>query len=772
MTRFSRKSYSLALLVAFFMVGFAAIVAQVVLTREFLVVLYGNELCIGVILASWLLGIGLGAWLGALTADRFGYARGIFMAGLAALALALPLQIAAVRGARGLLGVGAGEMISLLAMLTFCPLVTAPSSLLVGFLFPFAGRLSAEARGEAVAGVAELYIAESAGSLAGGLIFTFLLVELLLPLQAALLNAALMAVGGFAVALSVERPVLRRAAAGLFLAAVVFAGLALPNVAVDWDRRLALMRWRQNAGEIEPVATADSRFQHLDVGRIGEQFSVYFNGSVAGYAPADFSHAQLTHFLLAQHPNPRTVLLIGDGTEGMLPALLEHPLERLDYVLLDDEVLRLTAPLKSDEQLEALRDSRLHVHFGDGRGFLRSTARRFDAIVTLVPPPSTAMLNRYYTVEFFREARSHLTAGGVFIISLPMTPGHIGGIVGAYVGSIAEALSETFPEIIYSYDPRDFALCASRPGAVTADHVELERRWRSRGISTPYFHEYLFRAWMLPERIASRKAEIESLPPAGRNTDLQPTAYLYRLLIWNRTAGGDHAIADAINGAILALRRASIWPAAALVGVLLAAALILRQKRERPAERCISLAVVATTGFCAMALEILVIFAYQNLFGYVYHEIGLIVAVFMAGLAAGAWTGRRIMSRPGRSPRRPLLAMEAGMIAVCLLVPAAAGLGGTLIAGAPGGRFVPIGLLALAGYLTGAEFPLAVAFYMRRRAEAVGAGAGAVDSADHLGAALGAALTGVLLVPIFGIWSAALLLVCLKAASGALVLRN
>ena len=376
MTRLSRKSYSLALLVAFFMVGFAAIVAQVVLTREFLVVLYGNELCIGLILASWLLGIGLGAWLGALSADRFGYARGVFLAGLAALALALPLQIAAVRGARGLLGVGVGEMIPLLAVLAFCPLVAAPSSLLVGFLFPFAGRLSAEARGEAVAGVAELYIAESAGSLAGGLVFTFLLVELLLPLQAALLNAALLAVGGFAVALSLERPALRRAAVGLFLAAVVLAGLALPNVAVEWDRRLALTRWRQNAGEIEPVATADSRFQHLDVGRIGEQFSVYFNGSAAGYAPADFSHAQLTHFLMAQHPNPKTVLLIGDGTEGMLPALLEHPLERLDYVLLDDEVLRLTAPLKSDAQLEARRDGRLHLHFGAATTPSSFSARR------------------------------------------------------------------------------------------------------------------------------------------------------------------------------------------------------------------------------------------------------------------------------------------------------------------------------------------------------------------------------------------------------------
>jgi len=48
-------------LLAFVLVGCHAIVIQVLFIREFMVVFFGNELCLGIILACWLMGIALGA---------------------------------------------------------------------------------------------------------------------------------------------------------------------------------------------------------------------------------------------------------------------------------------------------------------------------------------------------------------------------------------------------------------------------------------------------------------------------------------------------------------------------------------------------------------------------------------------------------------------------------------------------------------------------------------------------------------------------------------
>ena len=50
--------------------GFLATVAQVIFIREFLVVVYGNELCLGAIFAMWFMGVAAGAFASTRFSDR------------------------------------------------------------------------------------------------------------------------------------------------------------------------------------------------------------------------------------------------------------------------------------------------------------------------------------------------------------------------------------------------------------------------------------------------------------------------------------------------------------------------------------------------------------------------------------------------------------------------------------------------------------------------------------------------------------------------------
>ena len=74
--------------------------------------------------------------------------------------------------------------------------------------------------------------------------------------------------------------------------------------------------------------------------------------------------------------------------------------------------------------------------------------------------------------------------------------------------------------------------------------------------------------------------------------------------------------------------------------------------------RAAPLAVFAS-GFAASGLEIVLLLAFQILYGSVYQQLGIIVTVFMAGLAAGAFgmsrTDVHIRSATGLEARSTLL---------------------------------------------------------------------------------------------------------------------
>ena len=113
------------LLTAVVLIGTQATMAQVILVRELLVVFYGNELCLGVILGTWLFGVALGAGLGAKVLSGCQNKQTIFLFLLLALCLMLPGQVVAIRLLRFIIHVPYGQHISILSLL----LTTPPSRL-------------------------------------------------------------------------------------------------------------------------------------------------------------------------------------------------------------------------------------------------------------------------------------------------------------------------------------------------------------------------------------------------------------------------------------------------------------------------------------------------------------------------------------------------------------------------------------------------------------------------------------------------------------------
>jgi len=209
---------------------------------------------------------------------------------------------------------------------------------------------------------------------------------------------------------------------------------------------------------------------------------------------------------------------------------------------------------------------------------------------------------------------------------------------------------------------------------------------------------------------------------------------------------------------------------------LLCIRLIYLAARKREFEKEMkfnSLYALFAAGFAAMGLEIILVFAYQNMFGYLYQKIGMIVALFMTGLAMGAYVMNK---RIGRSPftwPKILLGIEVTITAYSLVLPIVLGMllgfqeksGAALIS-----ELIFMLLVLFSGGLTGIAFPL-VNGILIQQGESPGKAAGLADGFDHLGAALGAAIIGTLLIPLLGTPQSCLFTASLNLVASLLILH-
>jgi spermidine synthase len=261
---------------------------------------------------------------------------------------------------------------------------------------------------------------------------------------------------------------------------------------------------------------------------------------------------------------------------------------------------------------------------------------------------------------------------------------------------------------------------------------------------------------------ADRMADIQRAvsQPAALNRDFSPMLYFYHLRHWMSQFTLSFGVLQA---------------------VLLLSLLVYLIRLRGPA-----LALFAS-GFAGSALEVVLLLAFQVLCGSVYHQVGVIVTVFMAGLAVGAMIANRPMKswsngalecwdKPGLAPApllhhsttptaRHLAVLAFAIAALALLLPALLFSLNRLSSAVP--AFVVIQavialLTLLLAVLVGAQFPLA----NRLQFDGTATGASRLYTADFVGASLGALLASTLLIPLVGVTGVCLLTAALNVLAG------
>lgn len=726
--------------------GLFAQTAQVLLLRELLVVQRGDELALGLALASWMgwTAVGSLSVRSTLTGDSgpgqpmegrripLCALRYVFI--LAAAGLLTPAALLAARLATVVLDLPLGVPPTLAQAALLALTIPALPALLTGMSFPLLARIGGVRTGV-------IYGSEATGALLAGLLLVFIL----LPNAAPVATAS--GAGGALLSAAAWLAASQRSAGGATTAVIGTALLALVAVAGPRvDASVERIRWSHWLGDYRLLEVRDSPYGRYALLARSGQASLFLDGRHVCDVPDPQGGAFTVHTTLLQVPRPRRVLLVGNAVAGGAREALRHRPQQIDCVEIDWLGYRMLRRHVPAGALAALADPRVRRHEQDPLAFLAATSQRYDAIVVDLPDPQTLGLARFYSLGFFRLAAAHLRDGGALAVTLGSQENYLGPAMLARNALVYRTLRHVFDDVLATPGDTCLLLARRRPKPdrpLTLDADVLYERMRRRGIDAPAYAALLFADAFPPMRVALINASLHAGrliqpdplaeaapqpvgPPASVafSTNVRPRAYWYTRLL------------DLVRyeprwlPVVVWLPRVVPFALGLLVvGLLLAAR---GPASPRATRRQLSI-VVFTAGFSGMAAQTLVLLGYQCRAGTVYVGIALLTAAFMAGLAGGSLIAARLgTGRIGLRAACPVLVPLALAPLVLLSTP-------------PVAVRLVAGLLALIiGAGTGAVFSLATRVWPGDGA------ARSLYAADLLGAMLSVLCVTLVLLPALG----------------------
>ena len=732
-------------------VGFTAMAGQIIFIRESLTSFSSDELSIGLILASWLATGAIGSFLLGKFADRIKPGYFIFWLCQMSLIFLLPSGIICIRSARQLLQMNAGEIIPFHIVSLSSFLVLLPLCAILGFLFSLSCRLYESESSLGSGSIGKTYALDSFGSMAGGLLVSLLLVRSFNNLQIILILCLLNAGLGLTFLLSSGKfkPLL-----------VVFNALLVIVLLFSWllkssdklDTYLLARLWPG----YQVLESRNSIYGNITALKRGESISLFENGTRLYTVPDRLASEEAAHFALLEQAAPKEVLLIGGGAGGLLDEIFKHPVRHVDYIELDSMIVKMSEELLPPQYSAILKNPAVSVINLDGRYFLKQKGKKYDCIIMHLGGPYTAQVNRFYTYEFFREAANRLKKDGVFSFYLNSSESYINEDTANFLRSVYATLKTAFPEIKVLPGESACFLASNSRGLLTYDYNLLMQRAKERNLDLKYIREYYLFSRLSPEKISYIEDVLSKDSQIKVNYDFRPSAYYYGIISWASRFRG-----SLFSKALKATDEKAAW--LVLIPALITL-MILGRVRKRKAPVLVSL---AAAGFSQSATQVMLLFSFQIIYGYLFYKLGVLFTFFMAGLALASWWMASLLNRI-KTGLRTLMGIQLGIFIFFLLLPVTLHWLSFAKGGAAiwfGANIIFPGLSLVSGLLGGMVFALANKLYFEEtNRREYGAVSGLGYGLDLFGACLGAALSAIFLIPLVGVDKTCIFLALLNLA--------
>jgi spermidine synthase len=696
--------------------GASSLLLQIVCLRQLLSVFSGNELIIGITIGGWLVLVALGSLAGSRVRYDVAFGLSFLCIGL----LSQPTVIL-IRSIRSFASIESGEIIPLPSTILWTVISIAAICMVIGAQFPLAVRHLRER-------LAEVYGLEAIGAFMAGGLFT-LLVSGRVETHTLVMTLAIINILASALMLRGRWP--------LFLVIIPIAIYMIRG-------------WFTTPGYrgLEFINAVESRYGEIAVFRIRGQYNIYYSGKYL-YSYPDTQTEELkahlpilvvngkttikntqteelkAHLPMTLASDIKDILIVG-GSPAIIREFLKYPVSGVEFVEIDPLLVKVAEGLLSDRDRGYLDDRRVRMIYMDARRYIKSSApSRYDLVLLNIAEPSTANINRFYTVEFFKEVRSILRKDGLLYLSLPTSSGYIGRGMQKANGSVYASLREVFPYVVNSSEEYGIIIGSMSPVDVSPE--VLIDRFQDAGITTSFFRPYILRDAFMPLKVEMVRMRLSGVREI--NTDHRPISYLYNLILWSEAHGGVW-LRPLLGNKVLVF----------LLPLALILAMIFILRGEGP------FYAIFTSGYFTMAFTLILILTYQSRFGYIYEAIGILSGTFMLGGAAGAY-----LMRHRADPLNWLRGLDVSSILLLFIAMA--------LMDKEWSFYI---FIFLAGLIGGGEFALAGSVYRERGDSGL---SGRLYAIDLAGSFPGSFITTVSMLPVAGMVSTILFLIFMKLTS-------
>ncbi len=408
--------------------GMTALASEVIWTRILTLLFGATVYTFSLVLAVFLLGLGIGSALGSALGNQMARPR-------VALAWCQMLLCAAIAWAAYMLmqslpnwpidpSLTGDPWVNMQLDLVRSLWAVLPAAILWGASFPLA-LASLASRGQDPARlVGGVYAANTVGAIVGSLGASLLLVAWLGSQQSQqllIIISATSAVLALVPATFDAESSKGKSSVALAIFLVLAAGFTvllarripeLPARLVEYGR-FAAMRGAQN----KTIYVGEGLTASVAVSDLPDGIRNYHNaGKVqASSDPADMKlQRMLGHLTTLLPENPHRVLVIGCGAGVTAGAVsIEPRLQRQTIAEIEPLVPSVVSTYFGEHNFNVVKNPKVEIRVDDGRHYLLTSREKFDGITSDPLDPWVKGAAALYTKEFFEVARQHLNPGGV-----------------------------------------------------------------------------------------------------------------------------------------------------------------------------------------------------------------------------------------------------------------------------------------------------------------------------------------------------------------------
>lgn len=565
-----------------FIAGFVSTSVQLLFLREMMNITGGYELISGTFLGSWL----IASAAGSVTAGRSALNNlakiNISFALSPVLSLILLLVLAR-------LFLHTGQTPSFLVSFIYTFLVLIPFCFVSGFTFV---KLIGFAQAANKFRPGRSFSIETAGGIVSGILVSVLTSGFLNTYQL-LLSIVILSIGWVLLNFFITGPLGKTLTRMTILIMVSFVII----VNTDLFFRQMLLPG------VNVTATQDTPYGNITKAEYKGEESIYYNQRLLSYKNDAAEREENIHYAMLQLKKAENIILISGSLSSHLPELLKYPVKKIVYIE-RDPALAITP----DDSISGNKD--IVISNDDGFRFMKRTHEKADAVLLLIPPPSTMLLNRYYTVEFFREVKKKLDEGGVFMCSPGIAETYYNAESIRLYSSVFNSLKSVFKNVLPIGGNKLYFIASDNQVSPLICRLTQMKNISNLYVSSDFLSDDL---------IKMKSDEIASLmdPSARMNTSSAPVAYFnFQAFSFSKDIGEKA-------------------PSISLLILLFAVPVTAVKRRNY----IMYFSALALAGF-----EILILLSLQLIIGNMYQMTGLIMAGLMAGLAAGAGTDRFLLN--------------------------------------------------------------------------------------------------------------------------------